>query len=324
MNFGIVLSCYDRTDDLMAHLDILKFNKDVRKIAVIYMHPDAPPKIPHDVELIRLPSPGFTSGPLVSVTHGIRWAAANNLDYMVFRNADDWMFRHDLTRGWINYMNTNHRIVAGYNWFSVGTMRDITLNENIFRVKRFIDSVDEAEKYFLKSDQSYNCEYKMAWWINRIINGDVNLFYRLPGREQEPGIGWEIKDIPEIYEKDGKNVPVDVWKKLEHNSRFFNRNWQLIGSHDNTSRLFYWKQIRTSVSYCSQLEKCEQFARWIDAANTCSEWNKPDVNASRITRQMRQRPVRTKKKIPMVLINSKVYKSPERLLNCLKSKVITG
>ncbi|MFK9985599.1 hypothetical protein ACJEM7_25465, partial [Escherichia coli] len=76
------------------------------------------------------------------------------------------------------------QIAAGYSWFSVGTMRDVTLNENIFRVDRFIDSADDAERYFLSSDQSYNCEYKMAWWVNRVTKENADLFFRLPDREQ--------------------------------------------------------------------------------------------------------------------------------------------
>lgn len=314
MRFGVVLSCYDRIDDLMAHLDILKFNQHAPKIAVAYMHSDAPPKMPMGVELIRLPSPGFTAGPLISVTRGVKWAAENNLDYMVFRNADDWMFQHDLAYNWIKHMDADGQIAAGYNWFSVGTMRDITLNENIFRVDSFVDSTNEAEKYFLKSDQSYNCEYKMAWWVNRVINGNSNLFYRLPDREQEPGIGWEIKDLPSIYHKKNESVPDDLWLKLENNSRFFNRTWQMIGSHDNTSRMFYWRQIRKSVSYYKQLEECEHFSRWVHAANSCLAWNKLDTNASRITRQMRPRPIRTKKELPRVLIFSKVCQLHKRLV----------
>lgn len=314
MKFGIVLSCYDRVDDLMAHLDILKFNQFAPRIAVVYMHPDAPPRMPHGVELIRLPSPGFTSGPLVSATRGIKWASAAGMDYMVFRNADDWLFRHDLARGWIDQMEAGGQIAAGYSWFSVGTMRDVTLNENIFRVDRFIDSADDAERYFLSSDQSYNCEYKMAWWVNRVTKENADLFFRLPDREQEPGIGWEIKDLPGVYHKDGKTVPPDVWMKLEHNSRFFNRKWQMIGSHDNTSRMFYWRQIRNSVPYAAQLEECHHFARWMAAAATGSPWNKEDVNLSRATRQLRPRPVRTKKELPRILVPSKVCVPSKRLL----------
>jgi hypothetical protein len=60
MKFGIVLSCYDKVDDLLVHLDILKFNRLAPKIAVIYMHHDQPPVMPRGVELITMPSPGFS------------------------------------------------------------------------------------------------------------------------------------------------------------------------------------------------------------------------------------------------------------------------
>lgn len=306
MKFGIVLSCYDRVDDLMAHLDILKFNQHVSKIAVVYMHEDQPPDMPHGVDLIRIPSPGFTSGPLISATRGVQWAAANNLDYLVFRNADDWIFRHELSYNWIQQMKSCGQIAAGYSWLSVGTMRDITLNENIFHVNHFLPSVLDAEKYFLSSDQSYGCEYKMAWWVNRAIKNNSDLFYRLPDREQDPGIGWEIQDLPTICSKNGDSIPHELWLKLAHNSRFFNRNWQLIGSHDNVSRLFYWNQIKNHVPYSSQLEECEYFSKWLKAARTNSPWNKPNVNESRLTRQLRPRPIRTKKDLPKILIPVKV------------------
>lgn len=307
MKFGVVLSCYDRVDDLLAHLEILSFNRHPHRVAVFYMHEDDPPAVPRGVELFRVPSPGFTSGPLVSMTHGVRWAAERGLDYLVFRNADDWMFNHDLAHSWIERMDAAGQVAAGYNWFSVGTMKDITMNENIVRVDRFLPSVEDAERYFVSSDQRYNCEYKMAWWVNRVIGDDPDLFFRLPDREQEPGIGWEMKDLEDVYRRTtGAGVPADVWANQQHNSRFFNRKWQMIGSHDNTTRLYYWHQIRGAVPYSRQLEDGPQFGRWLRAAAAGSPWNKNDVNVSRATRILRPRPVRTTKTMPRIIIRSKV------------------
>jgi hypothetical protein len=307
MKFGIVLSCYDKVDDLLVHLDILKFNRLAPKIAVIYMHHDQPPVMPRGVELITMPSPGFSAGPLMSVTRGIRWAAKNNLDYMVFKNADDWMFNHELAYSWLEKIASENKIAGGYSWLSVDSMRDVTLNENIFDVDYFLNTVSDAESYFLKSDQTYGCEYKLAWWINRATKYDSSLFYRLPDREQEPGIGWEVKDIPAIYEKKGIDIPSNLPAKLESNSRFFNRKWQLIGSHDNVSRYFYWNQIRKNVPYADQLEESEEFGRWINAVKNGLQWNKPSMNESRTTRLTRVRPIRTRKELPRILVTSKVY-----------------
>lgn len=307
MKCGIILSCYDRVDDLLAHLDILKFNPHGPKIMVAYMHHDEPPAMPDGVELIRLPSPGFTSGPLLSITRGVMRAADLGLDYLTFRNADDWMFNHDMAQEWISHLDRTGLVAAGYNWFTVGTMNDITMNENILKVDAFAPSAATAERYFLRSDQAYNCEYKMAWWVRRVTKSDHgDGFFRLPDREAVPGIGWEAADVPKAYEKFGTNVPVEVWGRLEYNNRFFNRKWQMIGSHDNQSRLFHWRQIRSAVPYAEELEKCHHFGRWLDAATNNLTWNKTEVNESRNTRQRRIKPIRTSTQMPRILLRSKV------------------
>jgi hypothetical protein len=196
-------------------------------------------------------------------------------------------------------MKETCKLAAGYNWFSVGSFRDITMNENIIHVPTFMKTVKWAEEYFLKSDQSYNCEYKMAAWVKKSLSDVEKEFFRLPDREQEPGIGWEIRDIPYVYGRNGESVPMEVLNRLEGNQRFFNRKWQMIGSHDNKDRLAFWLQIRRSVSYTDFLEKEEHFGRWLEAARRGLPWNIEEKNLSRLTRLLREKPVRTKKFLPL-------------------------
>lgn len=309
---GIIISCYDKVDDLMAHLDILDFTPYEKRLIVVYMHDDDPPEMPKNVDLLRLPSPGFTSGPLLSLTHGIRHAAGLGLEWVVFRNADDWLFNHAMTQSWIEEMEARKKLASGYCWFGVNTFNDITLNENILNVPHFQKTIVEAERYFASSDQAYNCEYKMAWWMRRSLPDLSRQFFRLPGREQEPGIGWENKDLPIVYSQRNESPPSDWMMKLLENERFFNRKWQLIGSHDNASRLGFWNRIKNEVPYASELMKKEQFARWHTAATDGTSWNKPHVNVSRATRTIRRKPVRTKKSLPRKLLFSKDRQSVAR------------
>jgi hypothetical protein len=298
---AIVLSCYDRVDDLLAHLDIIRFNPYNPRVIVVWLHEDDPPELPVWADLIRLPSPGFTSGPLLSLTRGLKRAADFGMDYVVFRNGDDWLFDHELAQSWLYEVDSKGKLAAGYNWFTVGSFRDITMNENILNVRHFMPTVDEAEKYFLSSDQTYNCEYKMAWWMRKAIPDIESQFFRLPDREQEPGVGWEVKDIPMIYEKRNEPVPAEVMANLVHNHRFFNRKWKMIGCHDIASRYFYWLQLRSTVPYAEKLERCEHFNRFLHAATKKLPWNKQEMNYSRITRTMRPKPVMTEKSMPRKL-----------------------
>jgi len=305
--FGIVLSCYEKVDDLQANLDILKFNEREPKIIVVYMHPDKPPKLPRNVDMIHVNSPGFAAGTLISLTVAMRHAAKLGLDYLVYRNADDWLFNHDLANGWIDQMAETGKLAAGYNWFGVGSFDEFSMNENIFSVKHFIESVDLAERRFLTVSKFTSCEMSISWWVKRTLADLENQFLRLPDREQEPGVGYELAQLEAAWKQKFKEqVPVDHWQRLADNQRFFSRKWQMIGAHDNTSRHYFYKQIRDHIPYAVELEKCRQFSRWLRAVQYGLQWNKPGMNHSRYGHLNRTKKVRTEKNMPRLVIYPKV------------------
>jgi len=306
-NFGIVLSCYDKVDDLLAHLDILKFNRRKPKIMVAYLHPDKPPRLPKNVDLLRITSPGFTAGTLVSLTVAMRHAANLGLDYLVYRNADDWLFNHDLANGWIDHMEATGKLAAGYNWFGIGGFDEFSMNENIFSVRHFVPSALAAEKRFLAISRFTGCEHNLPWWIKHVLTNLEEQFFRLPDREQEPGIGWEMAQIQMAWEqKFRETMPQEHWKLLEDNQRFFNKKWQMIGSHDNTSRKHFYDRIRSDIAYADKLEKCRHFGRWLRAAEAGLSWNKPGTNHSRHNLIFAKKKVRTQKAMPKKVFFPKV------------------
>jgi len=166
-------------------------------------------------------------------------------------------------------------LCAGYNWLNVGAYHDITMNQLYFHVPSFYATADDAEDYFKRSMPGYLCEYKMPRWVKKTCTSLEKQFYRLPGREQEPGIGWERKDIPNAFISKGMRPPVGYWEKLEKNNRFFNEEWQMIGCHDVASRLLYWRKIRSNVPYAKQIEREYHFSRFVDAARNRKPWNLP-------------------------------------------------
>ncbi len=310
---GVVLSCYDKTDDLLAHLDILSFNPHKYPLIIGYMGKDQCPHEFRQHNLLAFESPGFTSGTLVTLVHALRLAPKLDLDYLVFRNSDDWFFNHDLTQQWFEHLVKNNYLCAGYNWFSVGTHHDITMNEVFVSVPEFSATMDKAEKYILESDQRFNCEYKMAWWMRQTLENPDRQFYRLPDREQEPGIGWEVQDIPGVYANRGQEVPTELWTKLEHNNRFFNKKWQMIGSHQNMARYLYYRQIRDDIPYSAELERKYHFNRWMRAALTRGRWNSETYNKSRCERLHRETyPIRTENPLPRKLLRSKMLKKQDQ------------
>jgi CRISPR/Cas system-associated exonuclease Cas4 (RecB family) len=78
---GIIVSCYDKVDDTLAQLDILSFDPYKRPIIVSYMGYEEPPKEFLDYHFVQFPSPGFTSGPLMSLVHSLRKAPELPSDY---------------------------------------------------------------------------------------------------------------------------------------------------------------------------------------------------------------------------------------------------
>lgn len=277
MRIGFIISCHNKFDDLVAHLDIFKYYPfDHEVIVVCTMDPPEFYKEAIDkFHNVRIEGYGHYIGPLLSAVAGVREANKLGLDYAVYRNADDWLFNYKWEEQNFKLLAEKGYLCAGYNWLNVGTYHDITLNQLYFHIPSFYATADDAEAYFKRSTPGYLCEYKMPRWVKKTCHKLEQQFYRLPGREQEPGIGWERKDIPSAFLSRGMKPPMGFWERLENNNRFFNAEWQMIGSHDVVSRLLYWRKIRGDVPYAKQIEKDHHFARFMEAARNRKSWNLP-------------------------------------------------
>lgn len=274
MKIGFILACHNRVDDLLLHLETFKYCPFNHEIIIIHTmdYDEIYMKEIKKYHHVRIEGYGHYIGPLLCATAGVRKAAELGLDYCVFRNADDILYNFSFEQDNFNKMSEGY-LCGGYNWLNVGTYYDITLNQVYFDVSAFGQTVDDAEAYFKRSPPGYLCEYKLPRWVKRTCPNIEKQFYRLPNREQEPGIGWERKDIPNAFAAKKIKMPLGFWEKLENNNRFFNLKWQLIGSHDVGARLNYWRKIRKLVSYGKQIEKEHHFCKFLDCARSGKPWN---------------------------------------------------
>lgn len=273
MSVGYLISVYDRVDDCMAQLDILKYAPAPHQTLILSMSEALVDRHRDDLagyDVVSMRSPGFALGPLLSLVRGVREAKERGWKWLVYRNADDWLFNHSLVTDTIADMEQSGRICAGYNWLSKGTLVEFTMNELYLSVDHFARTADEAEDYFLRS-KPWLCEYKMGRWLRRTIKDDSNLLHRLPDREIPIGIG-SLEDQKCILAgtKDDRH---GVREGLADNNRFFSRKWQLIGSHDNRERLSHYKDIRPQIPYAPDLEQEKHFKGWLHSARTGGEWN---------------------------------------------------
>lgn len=280
--YGFVLSVYDRVDDLDAHLDILKFYPEKAEVIVVYSKKDVPEEYIKKWDkhhLVYCDGINFQIGPLMSLCAGLKKAHKLGLDYIIYRNADDWVLNHFFVMANMAAMYDNNFEIAGYNWLSVNNMTDFALNELILHVPTFAKKVDSMEYYFANSSPYYLCEMKMARWVKLCLSAN-NKFYRLPEREQFPGVGYEIETLP-AFAAYGITLTEDILKRFEKNHRFFNEKWQLIGCHDNQERGFYYNLVREKIQYVNDLEKEENFSRWVDAWTNKKEWNLPSARGTK-------------------------------------------
>lgn len=278
MKIGFIIACHNKIDDLMVHLEMFKYYPFEHQIIIIHTmdYEDKYMEVINKHHHQRIEGYGHYIGPLLCAVAGVRKAHELNLDYVVFRNADDQLFNYNFELTNFNKLKNEGYLCGGYNWLNVETYHDITLNQVYFNIPAFHATADDAEAYFKRSSPEFLCEYKMARWIKKTCSRLNKEFYRLPGREQEPGIGWERKDIYGAFRSKHLQIPIGFWEHLENNNRFFNLEWQLIGSHDIGSRLNYWRKIRSQVSYGKQIERNYHFARFIDAARDRKKsWNLP-------------------------------------------------
>ncbi len=273
MKTAIILAVHDRIDDLDAHLDILDFApKEWQKI-IVWSDPKTPveriDKWKERAEVIKIDGKDFTIGPLLAFTSGLRTAKRLGCDYCMYRNADDWLFNHDSVVDRLAAIVGNGFLFSGYNWVTHGSMREFALNEITAHVDTFYGHLDEMDRSFANSSIHTLCEFKIARWVNRLI--DKSKLLRLVERERPPGVG---HDLNTLAFNPGKTKLPDNWQeKWKDNHRFFHRQWQLIGSHCQSERYELYKSIRGQISYKDELEQKPEFRRWILAAQKKLPWN---------------------------------------------------
>jgi len=269
MKIGFILSAYDRTDDLLAHLDILKFFPQDHVIIPIWMNKDSPDSFKKSLSRYEhtqyCDGISFSVGPLIAIVNGLKTAARLGLDYVIYRNGDDWLFNHQFVLKYLSEMDGKH--VGAYNWISVGTNIEFAMNELCLKVSVFASHLDRAEEQFKSLSANIPCEMKIAKWINKITKS----LYRMPDREQWPGIGQfgDFYGIPREAERLPPGEKEAYLEKWKNNNRFFNRSWQLIGSHDNAQRHKLYQEIRNLIPYHVELEQEPDFSRWLSS----SQWN---------------------------------------------------
>lgn len=312
MRIGFILTAYDRIDDLLAHIDILKFFPHEHTIIPVWMKKDVPDYFLEEIckheHAHYADGVTFRIGPLLGLISGLRRAKEVGLDYVVYRNGDDWLFNHQFCLDNFNVLASGKKIAA-YNWLTADTTFEFALNEMYLDVNAFMETADEAEKYFRSSNYKFLCELKMARWVKRTLNHDFGQFYRLPGREQWPGIGYEVETLPEVLKAVKQEITEDFWAGWKDNQRFFNRQWQLIGSHDNNQRYDYYRKIRNDISYRFVLETTPQFSRWLSCVRERGTWNLPSERAN--ARRRRQQQVHVPTKMPKRLITTTGLRRPE-------------
>ena len=277
MKLGKIIGCHNKIDDLMLYLEALKYCHYQHEIIIITSmdYDEIYTKEIKRHHHRRIETPGHYIGPLLCLIAGVKEAARLGCDYILYTNADDIVYNFKWEINNFNILEKGGYLCGGYNWLNVGTYHDITLNQLYMHVPSFMKTVDDAEAYFRRSPENFLCEYKMARWIKRTCRNLSHEFYRLPGREQEPGVGWERKDIIRAFMVKGISIPQGFWDRLENNNRFFNSEWQLIGSHDIISRLNYWRKIRAKVPYGRDIEKEPNFSRFVECVKANRLWNLP-------------------------------------------------
>jgi hypothetical protein len=230
VKLAFCLATHNQENLLLAHLDILRSFPDHHDVLVFYSGKQKLPILHH-----KYPAqPSHQLGSITAFICALKKTLELNYDVMVYRNGDDWMLNHILVQ---KHLSSFSR-VAGYNWFSQNNDDNIALNNVYVELKHF-----RGMNFDIDFEKQY-CEQYLARLLD-IKKG----FYRLPGREIPNGIG------------NAHEEPLDP-----DNNRWFNREWQLITSHDNVQRGKYWRSIRDQIPYLAQLEKSSWFGAWLESA----------------------------------------------------------
>lgn len=234
MKVTFVISCHDRITDLLCHLDVLSFYNFPHAVRVIYSGSE-PLSVPHT----PVAAIGHNSTVLSCVKEGLRVCGGG---LMIYRNADDIIYRPEWVKSNIERFNKGNYLFAGYSWWGVGGRNDYTLQECMFDVAHFL-----PHEWTIPPDNTIvNAEQPLADYVNPLVPD--NRFMRLEGREvPSPGIGSEYVGI-------------------KGNSRFYNQEWGLIGAHDDRTRLHYYNLLRPYIPFWRELESKPNFAKWLKEA----------------------------------------------------------
>lgn len=262
MKIGIILTTYDRIDDCLVHLEILKYLPFPYEVIPIWMKKDSPnyfleeiSKYPHAHYCDGI---SFRTGPLLALISGLKKAKELNLDVVIYRNGDDWLFNNQFVLD--NLKQMEKYLMAGYNWLGCNEMYEFALNELYLNVNAFYNTLHSIE-VMLEQQTNVLCEFKFAKWARKATQKNI---YKIPGREMSPGVGNEDSHLRRLGITDKA-----VWEERKINNRFFNKKWQLIGSHDNVERKKYYRSIRNDINYHLSLEEEKHFKRWLKE----SKWN---------------------------------------------------
>lgn len=251
-DFCFIIACHDKVEELLCHLEILTFYPEPYDIIIVHSGPEPLPS----AEILR----GITVVKSESVSGNIPLGAAlallngilavrrppfpyiqHTFKYMCYRNCDDWLFNQQHTVETLKIMKSQKKKLAGYNWFDRDVYTNLTLNElfadmSIFEGQR----LEDWATYFKEKIIKY-CEFAVADKIFPLLKRDE--FFRFIEREQETGIG--------------------IYAKWQHNSRFWNEKWVLLGHHNKAEKIQNYTNVRHLISYAKELEKKEHFGKWL-------------------------------------------------------------
>lgn len=260
---GVILSDYAKGQLLGAHLEI------IQKLAEVCPYPMATPIViqqgvaPYELPgaiTCYLPDSGFRLGPLVALIKGLRVAQDMGLTAVCFRPGDDWVLNHQRVAE--NFARAvDGAIFQGFNWFTRDTHEDFSLTDCYLDVSAFGRHVEEFSYYTAMEDRHAACEHKLASWVRRADPGFVR-FHRLAGRERVPSISWVREEVDLGLGRMGLTRPANYNDR--DNNRFFNKEWQLIGDHDDRERRENYSYVRGDVPYVDWLEKQPFFRSWLE------------------------------------------------------------
>lgn len=238
-DFGIYLACHQRTQDLLCHLDRLKYLPIPHEAFVLYSGAhDLGVYVPN---LIRFHV--VKHAPVAGVLTALKDARQRGIKWILYNNGDDILFRNDIVAYHLCQIRENDYDLCGYSWYGQGRISDITVNELYMNVAKFdwLD-VDKALEN-LYARESVSIEHELA----SVLRLPVRKLFRLSDREIPRGIGLQTDGALD-----------------HHNNRWFHRNWQMITSHDPWQRWEWYKSIRPNIPYHAELERERFFGAWVN------------------------------------------------------------